>query len=119
MGVREWVDRVTWGRMAQMDPSATKMASSSGKFTDYSPSSSRVNHATPRSEAVGAPNGAPPAGATGARLRPLEDAGHRAATPIQRRPKETRAGTRQRRAGEPRWPAARSADKNHNPPHRP
>src|SRR5436190_2749497 len=114
MGVREWVDRVTWGRMAQMDPSATKTASSSAKFTDYSPSSSRVNPATPRSEAVGASNGAPPSGTTGSLLRALELAADRTATTIALGTKQTRVEVRERLGEVVSWLIASLKHKTNN-----
>jgi len=115
MGVREWVDRVTWERIAQMDPSATKMASSSGKFTDYSPSSSRVNPATHRTgEAVGASNGAPPSGTTGSLLRALELAADRTATTIALGTKQTRVEVRERLGEVVAWLIASLKHKTNN-----
>ena len=80
-----------------MDPGATKLASSSGKFTDYSPSSTRVNSGTPRSsETAGGPKGALYSGTTASLLHALELAADHTATTIALGTKQTRVEVRER-----------------------
>lgn len=81
-----------------MDPAATKVASSSGNFTDYSPSTARVNPGTTRIS----DGASPPAGAAGVAgnitslSRALELAADRTATTIALGTKQTRIEVRER-----------------------
>lgn len=81
-----------------MDPTATKVASSSGNFTDYSPSTARVNPGTTRTSDGASPpsSGAGFAGNTTSLSRALELAADRTATTIALGTKQTRIEVRER-----------------------
>lgn len=80
-----------------MDPGATKVASSSGNFTDYSRSSARVNSGAARSnEAAGGRNGALYSGSAASLLHALERAADQTATTIALGTKQTRVEVRER-----------------------
>jgi signal transduction histidine kinase len=87
-----------------MDPGASKVASSSGKFTDYSLSSARVKSGTARiNGAVASSNGALHPSTTASLLRALELAADHTATSIALGTKQTRVEVRERLAEVVSW----------------
>jgi signal transduction histidine kinase len=94
MGVREWVNRVTEG-MAQMDPTATRLASPSENFSDYAPYATPPKPAAiPANDKGSSRPSAVCSSSAASLLRALELAADRTSTSIAHGTKQTRLAVR-------------------------